>query len=387
MLTLILLLHASEAAADVPEFCFTYNDKDHDGFVYGTTGIVCPRDDCDDDDPSVHPGATEVCADDIDQDCDGHDAPCPGVDDDSDGHHAMSAGGDDCDDHNPAVHPGAPEIACDGLDNDCAEGDATCSADEDLDGYRAAPGGTDCNDHHPGIHPHAAELCGDGVDQDCADGDAACENDADQDGHRNTARGGDDCDDFDASAHPGAAERCGDGRDQDCDGQDLMCAAPNPDADGDGHPRVDAGGDDCDDTQAGVHPGASELCGDQVDQDCDGRDLSCSAQSGDGDGDSYLSPEAGGSDCNDQDAAIYPGAEEICGDQRDQDCDGADASPDSSACGTRATDERFAQGRGRLLTPEPAEATYSCSTTSASSWSSLAALGLLLRRRRACGRS
>lgn len=46
-------------------------DVDGDGFA---------SDDCDDTDPSVHPGATEVCGDAIDQDCDGADRSCTGGD-------------------------------------------------------------------------------------------------------------------------------------------------------------------------------------------------------------------------------------------------------------------------------------------------------------------
>jgi hypothetical protein len=57
----------------------------------------------------------EIPYDGIDQDCDGADL----TDVDGDGHDAVAAGGDDCDDNDPAVHPGAEEIPGDGIDNDC----------------------------------------------------------------------------------------------------------------------------------------------------------------------------------------------------------------------------------------------------------------------------
>jgi hypothetical protein len=47
-------------------------------------------------------------------------------------------------------------------------------------------------------------------------------------------------------------------------------------------------------------------------------DLSCDA-----DGDRSPGPQCNGDDCNDHDPTIYPGAPEICGDQIDQNCDGA----------------------------------------------------------------
>lgn len=353
----------ASALAQVPGFCLEYNDKDHDGSVYGVTGVVCPRDDCDDNNASIHPGATEICGDNIDQDCDGLDLPCPGADDDRDGFRASSAGGDDCDDNDASVHPGTPEICGDGKDNDCQGGDQTCATDADQDGYAAvASGGNDCNDDDPAIRPHAQEICGDGIDQDCAGGDAPCGQDVDGDGHLSVAMGGDDCDDFDRATSPGAVEVCGDGRDQDCNGTDLECGTRNDDADGDGHKSLSAQGDDCNDQEPTIYGGAPETCGDGIDQDCNGVDPSCQAADGDSDGDGFRSVEAGGDDCNDNDASIHPGAQEVCGDGRDQDCDGADAIPNEDAVclGLATTNPAFAAIRDHQAPRETAGEPPSC---------------------------
>jgi hypothetical protein len=48
-------------------------DKDDDGH----DAEACGGSDCDDNDPSSYPYASEICGDTIDQDCDGTDLPCP----------------------------------------------------------------------------------------------------------------------------------------------------------------------------------------------------------------------------------------------------------------------------------------------------------------------
>lgn len=48
-----------------------------------------------------------------------------------------------------------------------------------------------------------------------------------------------------------------------------------PDADSDGYEDAACGGSDCDDGDGGVNPGAAEICGDGIDQDCVGGDEPC----------------------------------------------------------------------------------------------------------------
>ncbi|OQX24148.1 MAG: hypothetical protein BWK80_22360 [Desulfobacteraceae bacterium IS3] len=96
-------------------------------------------------------------------------------------------------------------------------------------------------------------------------------------------------------------------------------APTETDADKDGYTSSQG---DCNDNSAAVHPGATETCGDGIDQDCSGKDLACSG-SDDNDKDGYTASQG---DCNDNSAAVHPGATETCGDGIDQDCSGSDCS-------------------------------------------------------------
>ena len=107
--------------------------------------------------------------------------------------------------------------------------------------------------------------CGDGLDtaiSDDADTRTSCEEiegDADGDGVRRPA----DCDDTNPAIHPGATDVPDDRIDQDCSGAD----ATNLDRDGDGTPRPQ----DCDDSNPAIRPGAREIVGNAVDENCDTR--------------------------------------------------------------------------------------------------------------------
>ena len=159
--------------------------------------------------------------------------------------------------------------------------------------------------------------------------------DADGDGYQDAACGGDDCNDSSALVNPGAEEVCDNNVDDNCNGLiDEDCLAC--DVDGDGYDSFDCGGADCDDLDPDVNPGASEICDDGIDNNCDGEaDENCTQCDIDGDGFMAELAACSGNDCDDTNASVNPGAAEICDNKKDDDCDGA-VDGDDSDCATCA---------------------------------------------------
>ena len=348
-----------------------HRDQDGDTFGDPTTsqaaceapvGYVEDDRDCNDQDTSVSPIDPEVCATLYDDNCDGKvnestavDADLWYADADHDGFgdenntvpactqptgYVSESESVDCDDTDEDVNPAGIEL-CNTLDDNCdGETDEATAADAptwyvDIDGDTyghndatevacTAPEGyvgtqTDCDDQNSEVNPGAAEVCNN-TDDDCnGQVDGADALDAEQ------FFGDTDGDNF-----------------GDPDSPQLSCQIEE---------GLSANSNDCDDTLAEVYPGATEVCN-TLDDNCDGQvdldveDLPVWYLDGDGDGygvsdvnaegcekpEGYAPADAG-EDCNDADASVNPGMDEVFANDVDDDCNPAtddDATPTAS---------------------------------------------------------
>ncbi len=345
---------------------FCMRDADGDGFGDSTLtlaelgqGLVAGSD-CDDSTNGVSPNAAEIPANGIDENCNGEELCFVNSDNDGFGSTLppiastnFACDGDfessnqlDCNDNDPSTYPGASE-------NEAAPLNAYCTKDEDGDGYADANvvnvnvfAGTDCNDDVSSINSAADERCDTDYDDNC-DGlinDASSVDvsffyvDGDGDGfggetgmyscieQSGYTEGTGDCDDSNAGVYPGASEDVASGGDQNCDGYEVCYV--DGDGDGFGSSQItysldftcsgsieSDNNDDCDDSSAMTFPGAAYL----------EANSSCMADS-DGDGYGDASPVvlgvAAGSDCNDSTGSISPSATEIPADGIDGNCNG-----------------------------------------------------------------
>lgn len=308
------------------------------------------------------PAAKERCApgfayDDAKRECIACDSPCetgqPGI---------CRRGLIDCSAGKPlcrsAIQPGERVEVCNGEDDNC-NGKVDEGFDKDSDGYTTCSG--DCDDRNAATHPDAVERC-DAKDNNCNgltdDGfniGGVCTagfGDCGREGRRRCAPDGlaAECD---VKAGPPSHELC-DGRDNDCDG-----AIDN------GLGEMACGVGACRRVVPTCHAGAAtactpgepmaELCGDGIDNDCDGETDEGFAGAG-------QSCYAGVGACRRPGRVVCdatklatmcdavagePGAE-ICGNRVDDDCDGevdTDTTGLNDACHNNLLGECRREGR------------------------------------------
>jgi hypothetical protein len=243
----------------------------------------------------VRPHATEVCGNNLDDDCNGFvddncascqmDGDCP-----SEGQFCDLGACAGC---TKACEPGAScsygEQAMTGKCIAYGKGCARCVPTCDGDGDGMCPPG-DCRDNDRNVRPRSiggVEICGNGIDDDCDghvdEGCTTCASDAEcpqglqacVNGICDSCPGGGGC--VEAECRFGRVPMTpGSGVPGRCASYGTGCqrCVPACDQDGDGfcpgNPGMEQPGGDCDDANASVHPMALEVCGNGIDDDCDG---------------------------------------------------------------------------------------------------------------------
>ena len=385
--------NADSGAADLGKTNF-YADIDNDTYTLASATRFCDivssylasvsaSIDCNDNNASINPGATEICdASNVDENCNGFaDNADSGAADagktnfyadiDNDtytvaaatrfcdivsGYLVSVSASIDCNDAVAAINPGATEICdaantdenCNGLADNADSGAADSGksnfyADADSDTYTVATAtrycdivsgylalvsaSIDCNDNNAAINPGVTEIC------DLANTDENCNGLAD-------------------NADSGAADLGKSNFYADIDNDTYTLASASRFCDSvTGYRTAASLLTDCDDTNAAVYPGAVENCAnDGVDNNCNGEANSDAeaidsvAYFVDFDADNFGSSVAVAqqscvavvgsvldhTDCNDASAAVYPGAVENCANNGvDNNCDGSNLESDA----------------------------------------------------------
>ena len=385
-------------STDCNDALVMYNDSDVDG--YGTAiKVACNganlNTDCNDAVAAINPGATEIC------DLANTDENCNGLADNADSgaadlgktnfyadidndtytlasatrfcdivssYLASVSASIDCNDNNASINPGATEICdasnvdenCNGFADNADSGAADAGktnfyADIDNDTYTVAAAtrfcdivsgylvsvsaSIDCNDAVAAINPGATEIC------DAANTDENCNGLAD-------------------NADSGAADSGKSNFYADADSDTYTVATATRYCDiVSGYLALVSASIDCNDNNAAINPGVTEICDlANTDENCNG--LADNADSGaadlgksnfyaDADSDTYtvatatrycdivvgyVASVSAPIDCNDNDAAINPGATEICDAANvDENCNGLADNADATAADSGKT--------------------------------------------------
>ena len=280
----------------VDQDCDGLNDYDQDGDTYVAVGFEAQAGgsalnigDCADTDGAINPGTPDVPDDPVDQDCSGAAAVTCFQDNDTDGHGSTltvlaedgtcdiaqqeATTNTDCNDSDGRISPDNNDVPGNDLDENCSNFIA-CFADADNDGHGistvlettyAATGGLalvpgacassstdsvddtsdDCNDADNSIHPSALDTPGNDLDENCS-GAVVCFIDADNDGYGDTASA-----ESSYTATAGTVAMVG------------ACASSASDG-------FDDTSGDCNDGMSTINPSATDVPGNDEDEDCSG---------------------------------------------------------------------------------------------------------------------